>query len=423
MNKRLLYITFFILFLSGSAKAQWEALRSMPAARYGASAVVYDDQIYVIGGYDENDKPVNTVSIYDPWANAWFSNGKDLQIPRGNAAVVLHRDSIFVIGGENAEGEPLSSVEVYHRNMPGWKVHSQMNEARKSLSAVNYMGRIYALGGLTGDDAPTGSIEYWDDYLHKWTISYTWQLDPSRESMASVVADDAIYAFGGLYWGPLMVAERYSLDDIKMIPSMPESRYDFAAVTVDDTIYVFGGLTQGNADVNVIPTLLKYSAPTNEWIATNGELDLNVYGHCAVLYYDHIYVFGGQQFSLIDRTSTPINTVLRLKVQRNSSTTVPVQTIKPTDYHLYQNYPNPFNASTVISTQLGRPTSDVKIVIYNLRGEHIRTFELGPMDAGDFRIVWHGADELGHDVASGVYIYRLIIDGQGLETRKMMLLR
>ena len=44
------------------------------------------------------------------------------------------------------------------------------------------------------------------------------------------------------------------------------------------------------------------------------------------------------------------------------------------------------------------------------------------MEAGHYRLQWHGVDDAGSTVASGIYFYRLQAGGQ-VATRKMMLLR
>lgn len=93
----------------------------------------------------------------------------------------------------------------------------------------------------------------------------------------------------------------------------------------------------------------------------------------------------------------------------------------PSDYSLEQNLPNPFNPSTTIKYQL--PASgEVSLVIYNLLGQQVRTLLKETVDAGFHSIVWDGKNELGTQVASGVYIYRLQA-GDFSTAKRMMLLK
>ena len=88
----------------------------------------------------------------------------------------------------------------------------------------------------------------------------------------------------------------------------------------------------------------------------------------------------------------------------------------PADFALSQNYPNPFNPETVIEYTLPI-RSDVKLIVYNLRGQEVALLIDGNMPAGNHRVSWDASG-----LASGVYIYRLIA-GDFIQTRKMVLLK
>lgn len=94
--------------------------------------------------------------------------------------------------------------------------------------------------------------------------------------------------------------------------------------------------------------------------------------------------------------------------------------ILPKVSDLLQSYPNPFNPSTVISYDLPKDTH-VKLVIYNLLGEKIRTLVDGFETAGFKEITWDGTDDTGKRVASGVYLSR-VEAGSFTMARKMTLI-
>ncbi len=93
----------------------------------------------------------------------------------------------------------------------------------------------------------------------------------------------------------------------------------------------------------------------------------------------------------------------------------------PRDFLLEQNYPNPFNPETNIRFNIPVAT-DVKLIIYNLRGQLIRKLISGQYPAGDHTIKWNGTNDQGQKVGSGVYIYRLLA-GTHSQTRKMLLIK
>lgn len=79
----------------------------------------------------------------------------------------------------------------------------------------------------------------------------------------------------------------------------------------------------------------------------------------------------------------------------------------PLDWSLSQNYPNPFNPVTSIRYKL-KQASDVKLTIYNMQGQKVRTLiDLHKQAAGSYNIQWNGTNDLGQKVVCGNYFYRL----------------
>ena len=95
--------------------------------------------------------------------------------------------------------------------------------------------------------------------------------------------------------------------------------------------------------------------------------------------------------------------------------------LKPDAFILNQNYPNPFNPSTVISFSLPEKCQ-VNISVFDLLGRHVKTLVATEMPGGAHEVIWNGSDDAGHDVASGVYLYKLNTGGQS-QVRRMTLLR
>lgn len=73
-----------------------------------------------------------------------------------------------------------------------------------------------------------------------------------------------------------------------------------------------------------------------------------------------------------------------------------------------QNYPNPFNPSTNIKYNLTK-VADVKLSIYNVRGQRIKDLVDGHQPLGIHSVSWDGTNHFGTRVPSGVYFCRIII--------------
>jgi len=89
---------------------------------------------------------------------------------------------------------------------------------------------------------------------------------------------------------------------------------------------------------------------------------------------------------------------------------------------LEQNYPNPFNSGTVIRFALPI-REEVELAIFNLAGQRVAVLADGQREAGTYAVRWDGRDDSGGALASGVYLYRLRVGQQQVETKKLVLVR
>ena len=100
--------------------------------------------------------------------------------------------------------------------------------------------------------------------------------------------------------------------------------------------------------------------------------------------------------------------------------------LTPKETELLANYPNPFNPETWIPYRLAEDAF-VTLTIYDPSGRVVRTFDVGHRIAAVYEsqskaIHWDGKNDLGEQVASGVYFYTLSA-GNYSATRKMMILK
>ena len=86
------------------------------------------------------------------------------------------------------------------------------------------------------------------------------------------------------------------------------------------------------------------------------------------------------------------------------------------------NYPNPFNPFTTIKFNLIE-SGEVKLIIYNIKGQKVKTLMDCYTSPGDFELVWNGTDDNNKPVSSGIYLYKLKVNDKTLATRKCILLK
>ena len=112
-------------------------------------------------------------------------------------------------------------------------------------------------------------------------------------------------------------------------------------------------------------------------------------------------------------------------------------------FQLGQNYPNPFNPETTIPFVLGedlfvdgRPAV-VSVRIFNVlaqliaypvalghpTGEGVPVDQLEYAQSGRHEVFWDGTDQMGRQVASGVYLMQLSVNGLRPLTRRIIVMK
>ena len=93
----------------------------------------------------------------------------------------------------------------------------------------------------------------------------------------------------------------------------------------------------------------------------------------------------------------------------------------PKEYHLSQNYPNPFNPVTTINYQI--PTDQrVRLSIYNILGQEVKTLVNSEQFAGYYTIRWDGSNNSYAKLSSGTYFYVIQTENYR-QVKKMLLLK
>lgn len=102
----------------------------------------------------------------------------------------------------------------------------------------------------------------------------------------------------------------------------------------------------------------------------------------------------------------------------NGATTVALALASPSASKVasLSNSPNPFNPATQIHYALDAPGT-VRLTVYNTLGQEVIQLVNAQQSVGTYVVTWNA-----QNAASGLYFYRLDVDGQ-IEMRKMLLVK
>jgi len=86
------------------------------------------------------------------------------------------------------------------------------------------------------------------------------------------------------------------------------------------------------------------------------------------------------------------------------------------------NYPNPFNPATTLYFSIPEETN-VDLSIYNIKGQKVKTLAHTKIIKGSHSVIWNGNDDSDKLVSSGIYFYKLNVNGKTELVKKCLLLK
>jgi hypothetical protein len=150
-----------------------------------------------------------------------------------------------------------------------------------------------------------------------------------------------------------------------------------------------------------------------------GDYYMVALGECAIRWYDNKPL--PEQADLVHVNMPDETSGINFNVPSDVENTADNLSSLPLEFGLSQNHPNPFNPVTEIDYTLKKPAR-VTLQIYNVRGQQVKTLVNEYQSTGFYGIVWDGKNAEGKKVASGIYFYRLEVNGAS-QTKRMVLLK
>lgn len=167
--------------------------------------LIYVDTILNIGGRGRSwNGHISTTSAILRWTNRWEHVG-DLKLTHDSCSCVIYNDEIYIIGGYDSNrwfDKCLDDVEVFNLQTRQSRVVASMKHARTNHTAFVYNNTIYVVGGYTdtifpNSDGSVNEAEMYDPSTNKWVPS---DIPFSVSDCRISVVNDVLYCYcGGLY--------------------------------------------------------------------------------------------------------------------------------------------------------------------------------------------------------------------------------
>ena len=209
----------------------------LPAKMFGHSSVVYNDSLFVSGGFNEDECAysdcIHEVQLKPPYAVKLVSKMRE---PRIDHCTVLCDDNILIVGGRKSlfNEDSLSSVLRYDIKKNECQQLPELPYAVSQMAMVKWADNVVIIGGVDKDsnvlnkviiyNTKTGNSHTLPPMLHK------------RKGCSAVVIENTIVVLGGRdeRRNDLKSVESFSFERFSWqeLPDMKEGRYEGTAVVI-----------------------------------------------------------------------------------------------------------------------------------------------------------------------------------------------
>jgi len=398
----------------------WDTAKTeLPFPSGNINACLIDNKIYVMGGIhltDDAPQSFDSLHIYDIQSNSW-EIGQSLPIALGSFGADTLNGKIYVVGGGTSGWGIEKNLYVYDPTLDEWTQKASMAVTRRPPCAKSWNGKLYAFGGYSGPNwTVVNSIEVYDPEEDHWTL-----LTPSprtRTILGMTLYEDQFLTFGGItgYSGTMYnytkIILSYNLSSNSWLSFhspgdyFPAYRQVPVSVIADERVIIFGGLYDGAAQNNVwaysLKNIRQNMAIRDTLLSLEGiEIDLTKYFSHALEEDLSYSICQGFNEELIDASIE--NSILKIDwiAQEGGSTEIAVNVFDTEDtissnsftvdntvgiqtYNESQAvvYPNPASNQAIIKYSIEK-AGNVSLEIYNSMGQAIEKFALEHSTTGE----------------------------------------
>ena len=318
--------------------SEWQSAGHLTRPRYGLGSALItvgaNTYIYAIGGVgvgctgtnsacnDVDFAKINSDGSLTAWA-ATTTMGTARTYP----TVAGNNGYLYALGGCSNSGSGINgvggtgcaintaTVEFAKPNTDGtipslgagtWAATTSMPVSLFTHSTVINNGKIYAIGGITGNTPNAGSLAVYfatmnvtDGTLGAWSTSST-SLPRYDYSGAAVVAAGKLYILGGNNAGTLMATAIYSAFDgsgnltgFTNTTSLPVASYAMSSALYNGRIYITGGgKLSGGFIGKTVSAVVNGDSSLSSWTTTS-VLTANRAAHNSGVSGGYLYIWGG----------------------------------------------------------------------------------------------------------------------------------
>jgi hypothetical protein len=330
----------------------------------------------------------------------------------GFNSVALTNDGNIISTGGSTDG----TINIQKFDMDGnllWRQTYNIDgyEYATGNSIVQTNNNCYAITGIAHNTTNESIVVLKTDEFgeHQWTQIFneqTW----NASSKCIINNNNELFISGALY----SYNESYSV----LIKLNEDGEIIFYFTEQNSGIYMFNSLVNTSDGITGINSNNLYSYSVDGeclWAQSLPENSDCGYGDRCLQKIENGYIFVGTQenddYIFIAKAN-----------EQGDYTSVNDFDLPDTVNWGLSNFPNPFNPTTTIEFSI-QNDSQIELVIFNTKGQKVKTLADRQFTPGPHSIIWNGEDESGKPVSSGIYFYKLQVNGKMEAMKKCLLLK
>lgn len=182
---------------------KWEIVATGPRLQ-GLGMVSHADYLIIVGGFtatNERDQPHRLVSqtdvkVFDTKSGQWTDQLNLPELPSGRSShdAMIVNNQLYVVGGWQLQGD--ESTEWYSNALvanldssnPNWETLPAPGFHRRAITLVNYQDKLWVIGGMDRDSGPTLATSIFDPQTQQWS------------SGPDLIGESGMNGFGAAAW-------------------------------------------------------------------------------------------------------------------------------------------------------------------------------------------------------------------------------
>ena len=236
----------------------WTTIAPMITPKVSFALAAYENKIYVIGGYEENNElPCGVNEMYNPSTNTWITE-TSMPTSRSEMAANTVNGVIYVMGGRVADSYSTNITEIYNPATDSWSTGTQMPYPVALAASAVVDNYIYVIGGEDDHHPPADSQnviginsvnfnQIYNPATDSWSLGTpipTSTIDAAAGATTGVMAPKRIYVFGNIIGFRVVSNQNYAYDPATNSwtngASMPYNTVGPAVAVLNDLFYVMG---------------------------------------------------------------------------------------------------------------------------------------------------------------------------------------